>query len=41
MRENIQVLDFQLTAGQLAAIDALDRGLDGRVGPNPDNYEGI
>jgi len=41
MRENIQVLDFELTAGQIAAIDALDRGPGGRVGPNPDSYEGI
>jgi 2,5-diketo-D-gluconate reductase A len=41
MRENMQVLDFELTADQVAAIDALDRGPSGRVGPNPDSYEGI
>jgi hypothetical protein len=26
---------------QIAAIDALDQGADGRVGPNPDTYEGV
>ncbi len=41
MRDNIQVFDFELTADQMAAIDALDRSPDGRVGPNPDSYEGI
>jgi 2,5-diketo-D-gluconate reductase A len=41
MRENLQLLDFELTADQHAAIDALDRGPAGRVGPNPDTYEGI
>jgi 2,5-diketo-D-gluconate reductase A len=41
MAENLDVFDFELTDEQIAAIDALDRGADGRVGPNPDTYEGI
>lgn len=32
--ENFDVFDFELTAGNLAAIDALDRGV--RNGPDPD-----
>ena len=39
--ENLDVFDFELTDEQIAAIDALDRGADGRVGPNPDTYEGV
>jgi 2,5-diketo-D-gluconate reductase A len=41
MAENLDVFDFELTAEQVAAIDALDQGADGRVGPNPDTYEGV
>lgn len=41
MEENIKVFDFELTAEEMATIDALDRGEGGRVGPNPDSYEGI
>ncbi len=41
MAENLDVFDFELTDEQIAAIDALDRGADGRVGPNPDTYEGV
>ena len=41
MRDNIHVFDFELTAQEVAAIDALDRGPDGRNGPNPDNYVGV
>jgi 2,5-diketo-D-gluconate reductase A len=40
MRENITVFDFELTPEEMASIDALDRGANGRVGPNPDTYEG-
>jgi diketogulonate reductase-like aldo/keto reductase len=32
--ENFDVFDFDLTAAQLAAVDALDTGTRG--GPNPD-----
>jgi 2,5-diketo-D-gluconate reductase A len=41
MAENITVFDFELDANQIAAIDALDNGESGRVGPNPDTYEGV
>jgi 2,5-diketo-D-gluconate reductase A len=41
MTESLDVFDFELTAEQIAAIDALDQGEDGRVGPNPDTYEGV
>ncbi|NYH91168.1 2,5-diketo-D-gluconate reductase A [Actinopolymorpha rutila] len=40
MHENIAVFDFELTPDQMASIDALNRGPTGRVGPNPDTYEG-
>ena len=35
MRENFAVFDFELSDADLAAITALDRGEDGRTGPNP------
>jgi 2,5-diketo-D-gluconate reductase A len=41
MAVNLDVFDFELTDEQIAAIDALDRGPDGRVGPDPDTYEGV
>lgn len=41
MAENLDIFDFALTDDELAAIDKLDRGPDGRVGPNPDTYEGV
>ena len=33
MAENLDVFDFELSADEVAAIDALDR--DGRTGPHP------
>jgi 2,5-diketo-D-gluconate reductase A len=36
IEENIQLFDFELDAGQVARIDALDRGEAGRTGPHPD-----
>jgi 2,5-diketo-D-gluconate reductase A len=41
MAENLDIFDFELTAEDISAINALDRGPDGRVGPNPDTYEGV
>jgi 2,5-diketo-D-gluconate reductase A len=41
MAENLDVFDFELDAGEMSAIDALDKGEQGRVGPNPDTYEGV
>ncbi|MEV6342626.1 aldo/keto reductase [Actinoplanes sp. NPDC051851] len=36
IRENLAVFDFELTADELAAIDALEA--DGRTGPHPDHF---
>jgi 2,5-diketo-D-gluconate reductase A len=36
IRENLRIFDFELTAGELAAIDALES--DGRTGPHPDHF---
>ena len=41
MCENIDLFDFALSADEVTAIDALDKGADGRVGPDPDTYEGV
>lgn len=41
MRENAAIFDFELTADQMATIDGLDRGEDGRRGPNPDTFDYI
>jgi 2,5-diketo-D-gluconate reductase A len=39
MHENINMFDFELSAEDIAPIDALDTGPGGCVGPNPDTYE--
>jgi 2,5-diketo-D-gluconate reductase A len=36
--ENFHLFDFQLEPGHSEAIEALDRGEDGRTGPNPDVF---
>lgn len=36
--ENIALFDFELEPGDVARIDALDRGEAGRTGPNPDTF---
>ena len=41
MEENFEVFDFELSPAQAAAIDALDEGEAGRVGPNPDVFDRI
>jgi 2,5-diketo-D-gluconate reductase A len=41
MRENFEIFDFELTDDEVAAITALDRGEDGRRGPNPDTFDWI
>jgi len=41
MRENFDIFDFTLTEEQVAAITALDRGEEGRTGPNPDTFDWI
>jgi 2,5-diketo-D-gluconate reductase A len=41
MEQNIAVFGFELSAEEIASIDALDKGESGHVGPNPDTYVGI
>jgi 2,5-diketo-D-gluconate reductase A len=41
MEENIKVFDFELSAEEVTAIDALDKGEGGRIGPNPDTFDWI
>jgi 2,5-diketo-D-gluconate reductase A len=36
--ENLELFDFELDPGDVEAIDALDRGEDGRTGPHPDRF---
>jgi 2,5-diketo-D-gluconate reductase A len=38
IEENFKLFDFELTADDIATIDALDRGEAGRNGPNPDVF---
>jgi 2,5-diketo-D-gluconate reductase A len=39
IRENFELFDFGLSAQDVAAISALDRGEAGRIGPNPDQFD--
>ncbi|HLU27001.1 MAG TPA: aldo/keto reductase [Glycomyces sp.] len=41
MVENFDVFDFDLTAEEAAAIDALDKGESGRVGPDPKTFDRV
>jgi len=41
MRENMQLFDFELSADQMARVDALDQGEAGRTGPHPDKMAWI
>jgi 2,5-diketo-D-gluconate reductase A len=36
IRENLRIFDFELTAEEIAAIDAMES--DGRTGPHPDHF---
>ncbi len=38
MKENFELFDFELGTDDMGAITALDRGEDGRTGPNPDTF---
>ena len=38
MKENFELFDFELEPADMDAITALDRGEDGRTGPNPDTF---
>ena len=39
IHENFAIFDFELGQDDVAKIDALDRGEDGRTGPNPDVFD--
>jgi 2,5-diketo-D-gluconate reductase A len=39
MRENADLFDFDLSDDQMRAVDALDRGEDGRQGAHPDTFD--
>ena len=39
MAENVALFDFELDDQAMEAITALDRGEDGRSGPNPDTFD--
>jgi len=41
MRQNFEIFDFELEPEHMAAIDGLDRGEAGRMGPNPDTFDWI
>ena len=38
IKENIELFDFELSADDMRALDGLDRGEEGRTGPNPDKF---
>ena len=38
MKENFDLFDFELDAGDMEDITGLDRGEDGRTGPHPDTF---
>jgi 2,5-diketo-D-gluconate reductase A len=40
IEENARIFDFELTADEVASIDALDKGEAGRIGPNPTTFTG-
>ena len=39
IEENFALFDFELDDDAMARISALDRGEDGRTGPNPDTFD--
>ena len=41
MKGNFEIFDFELTDEQVQKISALDKGEDGRTGPNPDEFDYI
>lgn len=41
MKKNFEIFDFELDGDQMASISALDKGEDGRTGPNPDTFDRI
>lgn len=41
IKENFELFDFELEPTDIDAINALDKGEDGRTGPNPDRFDYI
>jgi 2,5-diketo-D-gluconate reductase A len=41
IRENFELFDFELAAGDVERIDGLNRGEAGRMGPNPDTFDHV
>jgi 2,5-diketo-D-gluconate reductase A len=41
VKSNYEIFDFELSDGDMDAISSLDRGEDGRNGPNPDKFDYI
>jgi 2,5-diketo-D-gluconate reductase A len=41
IKQNFEIFDFALAEDEMAALTALDRGEDGRRGPNPDTFDYI
>ena len=41
MRENLDLFGFELSAEDMAALAALDKGEPGRTGPHPDTFDFI
>jgi 2,5-diketo-D-gluconate reductase A len=41
MRQNFEIFDVELEPAHMSAIDALDSGEAGRMGPNPDTFDWI
>jgi 2,5-diketo-D-gluconate reductase A len=41
IRENFALFDFQLGESDMEALTSLDKGEDGRTGPNPDRFDYI
>ena len=41
MRENLDVFDFSLTSEEVERISSLDRGEDGRTGPDPNTFDAV
>lgn len=41
MRDNFEIFDFDLSDEDMTAIDGLERGEEGRTGPNPDIFDRV
>jgi len=41
VEENFDIFDFELSTDEMSQIDSLNKGEDGRTGPNPDTFDYI